>query len=47
VDEFEVSGTSVTLHFARNAEHTMAGFTLDAAWARGMVFTRHTVAEKQ
>jgi len=47
VDEFEVSGTSVTLRFARNAEHAMAGFTLDAAWARGMVFTRHTAAEKQ
>src|SRR6266404_8703567 len=27
VDEFEVSGTSVTLRFARNAEHAMAGFT--------------------
>jgi CubicO group peptidase (beta-lactamase class C family) len=46
VDEFEVNGTSVTLHFARNSEHAIAGFTLDAPSVRGMVFTRH-IAEKQ
>jgi CubicO group peptidase (beta-lactamase class C family) len=47
VDEFEVSGTSVTLHFARNVEHAITGFTLDAGWAHGMIFTRHIAAEKQ
>jgi len=47
VDEFEVRGTSVTLHFARNSEHAIAGFMLDAPGARGMVFTRHTALEKQ
>jgi CubicO group peptidase (beta-lactamase class C family) len=46
VDEFEVSGTPVTLHFTRNAQRALTGFTLDAGRTRGMVFTRHTGAEK-
>jgi hypothetical protein len=47
LDEFEVSGTSMTLHFTRNVEHAIMGFTLDAGRARGMIFTRHMAAEKQ
>jgi CubicO group peptidase (beta-lactamase class C family) len=47
VDEFELSGTAVTLHFARNVEHAITGFRLDAGRARGMIFTRHTAAERQ
>jgi hypothetical protein len=47
VDEFEVSGTSMTLRFAHNVEHAITGFTLDAGRARGMIFTRHTAAERQ
>jgi hypothetical protein len=47
VDEFEVSGTSMTLRFAHNVEHAITGFTLDAGRARGMIFTRHMAAEKQ
>jgi CubicO group peptidase (beta-lactamase class C family) len=47
MDEFEVGGTSVTLHFARNVEHAITAFTLDAGRARGIVFTRHMAAEKQ
>jgi hypothetical protein len=47
VNEFEVGGTSVTLHFARNVEHAITGFTLDDGRVRGMIFTRHMAAEKQ
>jgi CubicO group peptidase (beta-lactamase class C family) len=40
MDEFEISGTPVTLHFKRDASHTVTGFTLDAGRTRGMIFTR-------
>jgi hypothetical protein len=40
VDEFEVSGTPATIHFTRDAGHTITGFTLDAGRTKGMVFMR-------
>lgn len=40
VDEFEISGTPVTLHFARDANHRVTGFKLAAGRTRGMIFTR-------
>ena len=46
VDEFEVSGTPVTLRFTRSAEHRVTGFTLDAGRTKGMTFTRRAAAEK-
>ena len=45
-DEFEVSGTPVTLRFTRIAEHRVTGFTLDAGRTKGMIFTRRASAEK-
>lgn len=45
-DEFEVSGTPVTLHFTRNAAHGISGFTLDAGRTRGMVFARRSLEGK-
>lgn len=39
-DEFELSGTPVTLHITRNEERQVTGFTLDAGRTRGMIFTR-------
>jgi len=46
VDEFEVSGTPVTLRFTRIAEHSVTGFILDAGRTTGMIFTRRASAEK-
>lgn len=46
VDEFEVSGTPVTLHFSRNAERRVTAFTLDAGRTKGMLFTRRAGTEK-
>ena len=46
VDEFEVSGTPVTLRFTRSAEHSVTGFTLEAGRTKGMIFTRRASSEK-
>ena len=46
VDEFEIVGTPVTLHFKRDSGHTATGFTLDAGRTRGMIFTRRDGAAK-
>jgi CubicO group peptidase (beta-lactamase class C family) len=47
-DEFDVSGTGadVTLHFKRNSERKVTGFTLAAGRTKGMIFTRQTAGEK-
>ena len=39
-DEFELGNTGITVHFRRNAEHHVTGFTLDAGRTRGLVFER-------
>jgi len=44
VDEFEIGGTPVTIHFTRDKARGIAGFTLDAGRTKGMIFARHAPA---
>ncbi len=39
-NDFEIEGTSMTMHFRRDPQQSVKGFTLDAGRTRGMVFTR-------
>jgi len=45
-DEFEFGSTGIAIHFQRNAEHRVTGFTLDAGRTRGLAFVRTLVAGK-
>ena len=44
-DEFEFSNAGIGIHFRRDSEHRVIGFTLDAGRTRGLVFVR-TLAGK-
>jgi CubicO group peptidase (beta-lactamase class C family) len=39
-DEFAIGDTGIAIHFRRDAEHRVTGFTLDAGRTRGLVFVR-------
>src|SRR6266851_192079 len=39
-DEFEFGNTGIAIHFQRDAEHHVTGFTLDAGRTRGLIFVR-------
>ncbi len=39
-DDFQITGTPITVHFTRDAHRTVTGFLLDAGRTRGMIFTR-------
>jgi hypothetical protein len=39
-DEFQFGKTGIAIHFQRNAEHRVTGFTLDAGRTRGLAFVR-------
>jgi CubicO group peptidase (beta-lactamase class C family) len=39
-DEFVLGSTGIAIHFWRDAEHRVTGFTLDAGRTRGLVFLR-------
>jgi hypothetical protein len=39
-DEFEFGNTGIAIHFQRNVEHRVTGFTLDAGRTRGLIFVR-------
>jgi len=39
-DEFEFSNAGIEIHFRRDAEHRVTGFTLDAGRTRGLTFVR-------
>ena len=39
-DEFEFGNTGIAIHFQRDAEHRVRGFTLDAGRTRGLIFVR-------
>lgn len=45
-DEFEITGTPVTLRFQHGANHAVTGFALDAGRTRGMMFARRDGAGK-
>lgn len=39
-DEFEMKGKPITLHFQRDSNQNVKGFTLDAGRTKGMIFSR-------
>lgn len=46
VDIFEMNETGMAVHFQRDPEQSVKGFTLDAGRTRGMIFTRKVGAGK-
>ena len=46
-DNFEMNEAQITIHFARDTEQAVKGFTLDAGRTRGMIFTRRSDAGKR
>jgi hypothetical protein len=45
-DHFEMNETDITIHFARDPQQGVKGFTMDAGRTRGMIFTRRDGAGK-
>lgn len=45
-DVFSLGRHGVTIHFQRDANHAISGFTLDAGRTKGMIFTRRAATEK-
>jgi hypothetical protein len=43
-DEFSTEKSSVTIHFQRDANQSVKGFTLDAGRTRGLIFSREAAA---
>jgi CubicO group peptidase (beta-lactamase class C family) len=43
-DEFDLKGAPITIHFARDQNQHIAGFTLDGLGQRGMEFTRQNAS---
>ena len=39
-DEFEMNGMRIAIHFQRDQQKDVKGFTLDAGRTRGLIFTR-------
>ena len=45
-DNFEMNQTGIAVHFERDQQQSVKGFTLDAGRTRGMIFTRKEYAKK-